>query len=155
MQGTVKGERRQGTERKRWEDNIREWRGLEFAKSQRTVENRGKWRQLVVRSSVVPKGIADDDDDDDYDDDDDDDHSWLFTDWEQQQKRLADGHNVTSARHADLVPDVTYTESRTQNGRTHTLFSRLLNIVFKLAHKLTINCECFFFFFFFLFPIYR
>ena len=32
FKGTVKGERRQGRERKRWEDNIREWTGLEFAK---------------------------------------------------------------------------------------------------------------------------
>ena len=35
LQGTVKGGRRQGRQRKRWEDNIREWTGLEFAKSQR------------------------------------------------------------------------------------------------------------------------
>ena len=55
LQGTVKGGRRQGRQRKRWEDNIREWRGLEFGRSQRTVENRGKWRKLVVKSSVVPK----------------------------------------------------------------------------------------------------
>ena len=40
LQGTVKGGRRQGGQRKRWEDNIREWTGLEFAKSQRAVENR-------------------------------------------------------------------------------------------------------------------
>ena len=33
--------------------HIREWTGLEFAKSQRAVENRGKWRKLVVKSSVV------------------------------------------------------------------------------------------------------
>ena len=38
-QGTVKGGRRQGRQRKRWEDNIREWTGLEFAKSQRAVEH--------------------------------------------------------------------------------------------------------------------
>ena len=40
--GTVKEGRRQGRQRKRWEDNIREWTGLEFAKSQRAVENRKK-----------------------------------------------------------------------------------------------------------------
>ena len=45
---------RYGRQRKRWEDNIREWTGLEFAKSQRAVENRGKWRKLVEKSSVVP-----------------------------------------------------------------------------------------------------
>ena len=53
LQGTVKGGRRQGRQRKRWEDNIREWTELEFAKSQR--ENREKWRKLVVKSSVVPQ----------------------------------------------------------------------------------------------------
>ena len=55
LQGTVKGGRRQGRQRKRWEDIIREWTGLEFAKSKRAVENRGKWRKLVVKSSVVPQ----------------------------------------------------------------------------------------------------
>ena len=37
-----------------WEDNIREWTGLEFGKSQKAAENREKWRKLVVKSSVVP-----------------------------------------------------------------------------------------------------
>ena len=54
MQGTVKGGRRQGGQRKRWEDNIREWTGLEFGKSLEAVENREKWRKLVARSSVGP-----------------------------------------------------------------------------------------------------
>ena len=49
LQGTVKGR-----QRKRWEDNFREWTGLEFGKSQRAVENREKWRKLVAKSSVVP-----------------------------------------------------------------------------------------------------
>ena len=55
LQGTVKGGKRQGRQRKRWEDNIREWVGLEFGKSQRAVENGGKWRKLVAKSSVVPQ----------------------------------------------------------------------------------------------------
>ena len=42
LHGTVKGRRRQGRQRKRWEDNIQEWTGLEFAKSQKAVENREK-----------------------------------------------------------------------------------------------------------------
>ena len=54
LHGTVKGARRQGRQRKRWEDNIREWTRLEFAKSQRAVENREKLRKLVVKSSVMP-----------------------------------------------------------------------------------------------------
>ena len=40
LQGTVKRKRTQGRQRKRWEENIREWTGLEFAKSQRAVEKR-------------------------------------------------------------------------------------------------------------------
>ena len=55
MLGTVKGGRRHGRQKKRWEDNIRKWTGLEFAKSQRALENREKWRKLVVKSSVVPQ----------------------------------------------------------------------------------------------------
>ena len=55
LQATVKGGRRQDRQRKRWEDNIREWTGLEFSKSQRAVEKREKWRKLVVKSSVVPQ----------------------------------------------------------------------------------------------------
>ena len=54
LQGTVKGGRRQGRQRKRWED-IREWTGLEFGRSQSAVENREKWRKLVAKSSVVPQ----------------------------------------------------------------------------------------------------
>ena len=52
LQGTVKRGRRQGRQRKRWEDVIREWTDLEFAKSQRAVENREKWRKLVAKSFV-------------------------------------------------------------------------------------------------------
>ena len=47
LQGTVRGGRRQGRLKKRWEDNIREWIGLEFAKSQRAVENREKLRKKL------------------------------------------------------------------------------------------------------------
>ena len=46
VQGIEKGGRRQGRQRKRWEDNIREWTGLEFAKSKRqwrTGKNGGNW----------------------------------------------------------------------------------------------------------------
>ena len=69
LQGTVKGGRKQGRQRKRWEDNIKEWTGLEFAKSQRAVENREKWRKLVAKSSVVPQRPSQlriDDDNDDF-----------------------------------------------------------------------------------------
>ena len=53
LQGTVKGGRRQGRQRKRLEDNTREWTGQELGRSQKAVENREKWRKLVAKSSVV------------------------------------------------------------------------------------------------------
>ena len=46
LQGTVKRGRRQDRQKKRWEDNIMEWTGQEFAKSHRAGENRvdgGNW----------------------------------------------------------------------------------------------------------------
>ena len=49
------GEKKTGRQRKRWEDNIREWTGLEFGKSQKAVEYRKKWRKLVAKWSVVPQ----------------------------------------------------------------------------------------------------
>ena len=55
LQGTVNGERTQGSQKKRCKENIREWKGLEFGKSQRAVWNREKWRKLLVKSSVVPQ----------------------------------------------------------------------------------------------------
>ena len=57
LQGTVKAGRRQRRQRKRWEDNIREWTGLEFAKSQRAVENREKWRKLMKSSVVLQRPL--------------------------------------------------------------------------------------------------
>ena len=59
LQGTVKDRRRQGRQRKRWEDNIREWTGLEFAKSQRAVENRENgenWLQNHLWCPNDPRG---------------------------------------------------------------------------------------------------
>ena len=55
LQGTVKGGRRQGRQKKGWEDIIREWTDLEFAKFPEGSEEPKKWRKLVVISSVVPQ----------------------------------------------------------------------------------------------------
>ena len=55
LHGTVKGGKRQGRQKKRREDNTREWTGPEFAKSQRAVKNRDKWRNLIEKSSAVPQ----------------------------------------------------------------------------------------------------
>ena len=42
----------------RWEDNIREWTGLEFGKSQRAVENRRKWRKRCKIICGAPTTLA-------------------------------------------------------------------------------------------------
>ena len=55
FQDTVKGARRHGRQKKRWDDNFSEWTDLEFAKFQKAVGNREKWQKLVVKSSVVLK----------------------------------------------------------------------------------------------------
>ena len=49
-----KADRRRGRET----ENTRKWTGLEFAKSQRAVENREKWKTLIAKSSVVPQKLA-------------------------------------------------------------------------------------------------
>ena len=40
LQGTVTGARRRGRQKKRWEDNIKEWTGMGFGDSLRTAEDR-------------------------------------------------------------------------------------------------------------------
>ena len=55
IQGTVKGKRKRGRQKKRWEDNIKEWTGMAFASSTRTAENRIRWKGIVGNSSVVPQ----------------------------------------------------------------------------------------------------
>ena len=59
----MKGGRRQGRQRKKWEDNIREWTGLEFGKSKRAVKNREKMEKTDCKSicgtptTLVLKGL--------------------------------------------------------------------------------------------------
>ena len=55
LQGTVKGKRKRGRQKKRWEDNIKEWTGMDFASSTRAAENRTRWKEIVANSSVVPR----------------------------------------------------------------------------------------------------
>ena len=40
LQGTVKGKRKRGRQKKRWEDKIKEWTGMDFASSTRAAGNR-------------------------------------------------------------------------------------------------------------------
>ena len=55
LQGTVKGERRRGRQKKRWKDNIKEWTGMGFGDSLRTAEDREGWEGIVATSSVMPR----------------------------------------------------------------------------------------------------
>lgn len=54
LQGTVRGGRRRGRQKKRWEDNIAEWTGLKLSNTLRIADNRREWRELVARSSATP-----------------------------------------------------------------------------------------------------
>ena len=60
-QGTVRGERGRGRQRKWWEDNIRDWTGLELSDAVRRAEEQEEWRMLVARSfgaPMVPKTMG-------------------------------------------------------------------------------------------------
>ena len=54
VQGTVNGATRRGRQKKRWEDNIKEWTDMEFGDSQRAAEERECWKGIVAISTVVP-----------------------------------------------------------------------------------------------------
>ena len=45
LQGTVPGKR--GRQTKRWEDDIKDWTGLDFYSSQRAAEDRQRWKKIV------------------------------------------------------------------------------------------------------------
>ena len=50
MQGTVQAGRKRGRQKKRWEDDIKEWTGLSFSDSQKAAQDRDKWREIVSSS---------------------------------------------------------------------------------------------------------
>ena len=58
LQGIVQGWRQTSRQRKRWEDNIKEWTGLEWNIPLRKAEKGKKWRKLVAKSTVVPQWSA-------------------------------------------------------------------------------------------------
>ena len=55
LQGTVKGAKRRGRQKKRWEDNIKEWTGMGFGDSLRAAEDSERWKGIVATSSVVSR----------------------------------------------------------------------------------------------------
>ena len=54
LQGTVKGARRRGRQ-KRWEDNNKEWTGMGFGDSLRAADDRDGWKGIVAMPSVVTR----------------------------------------------------------------------------------------------------
>ena len=55
LQGTVKGARRRGRQKNRWEDNIKEWAGMGFGDSLRAAKDSEGWKGIVATLSVVPR----------------------------------------------------------------------------------------------------
>ena len=55
LQGTVKGIRKRGRQKKVWKDSVKEWTGMDFASLSRAAENRTGWKGVVANSSVVPR----------------------------------------------------------------------------------------------------
>ena len=60
MMETVRGGRRVGRQRRRWEDNIMEWTGMQFEECVRSAESRSRWRELCWRCAVPlrPQGAT-------------------------------------------------------------------------------------------------
>ena len=48
LQGTVKGARSRGRQKKRWEHNIKEWIGMEFGDSLRAAKDRERYCCNVI-----------------------------------------------------------------------------------------------------------
>ena len=55
LQGTVQGRRKQGRQKKKWQDNITTWTGLSFAEATRAAEDRDGWRCVVKSALQVPQ----------------------------------------------------------------------------------------------------
>ena len=57
LQYTLKGKRRRGRQKKRMEDNIKEWTGMDFASSIRAAENRTRWKGIVANYLWCPNEV--------------------------------------------------------------------------------------------------
>ena len=54
----MQGKRRKGRQKKRSEDNIKEWTVMDFASSARAAEDKIWWKGIVVKSSVMPQQLC-------------------------------------------------------------------------------------------------
>ena len=48
LQGKLKRKRRRGRQKNAWEDNIKEWTGIDFTSSSRAPENRTSWKGIIA-----------------------------------------------------------------------------------------------------------
>ena len=55
LKGTAQGGRRKVRHKKRWEDNIPEWRGLVLGEIRKNADDRKEWRKVIARSSLMPQ----------------------------------------------------------------------------------------------------
>ena len=53
--GHSEWKKRRGRQKKKWEDNIKEWTWMDLTSSTRAAEDRTRWKGVVVKSSVVPR----------------------------------------------------------------------------------------------------
>ena len=54
----MQGKRNKGRQKKRGEDNIKEWAEVGFASSTRAAEAMTRWKGTVVKSFVVPNDLT-------------------------------------------------------------------------------------------------
>ena len=54
LQGTVKGQRKRGRQKKRWVDNIQEWTGMDFDSSTRAAKNWTRWKGILATPTTFP-----------------------------------------------------------------------------------------------------
>ena len=45
----MKGKRKRGRQKKRWEDNIKEWTGMDFSSSTRAAEDRTRRKGIAAK----------------------------------------------------------------------------------------------------------
>ena len=57
LQRTAKGARRRGRQKKRWEDNIKDWTGMGFGDFLRAAEDREVGKVLLVRHLWCPNDL--------------------------------------------------------------------------------------------------
>ena len=59
LQGTMKGARKRGRQKKRWDDDIKKWTGMEFGDSLWAAEDRNDVKVLLQRHLWCPDNLQD------------------------------------------------------------------------------------------------